>query len=155
LPLARFSTHNRSHGQTAKPQKVRPRLGARLRVWLAAVGGCGWPWGSPELLIPGAAAQTRVVSMAGIRRGSWESARAFKGIICDDISEFESYMPTQAVRSPPADIRAWSCRITFGRGKELQPRGRYRRGRAYQTSVPGRRILWPRYQRRRRSLALG
>src|SRR6266480_3162613 len=31
---------------------------------------------SPELLIPGAAAQTRVVSLAGIRLGSWESARA-------------------------------------------------------------------------------
>src|SRR5712672_407182 len=44
----------------------------------------------PELRIPGAAAQTRVVSMAAIRLGSWESARAFKGIICDDISEFES-----------------------------------------------------------------
>src|SRR5262249_50958478 len=29
---------------------------------------------SPELRIPGAAAQTRVVSMAGIRLGSWESA---------------------------------------------------------------------------------
>src|SRR6266481_3469703 len=37
----------------------------------------------------------------------------------------------------------------------FSPPGRYRRGRAYQTSVPGRRILWPRYQRRRRSLALG
>src|SRR5258706_2270113 len=45
---------------------------------------------SPELLIPGVAAQTRVVSLAAIRLGSWESARAFKGIICDDISEFES-----------------------------------------------------------------
>src|SRR5215813_11954993 len=54
---------------------------------------------SPELRIPGAAAQTRVVSMVGIRLGSWESVRAFKGIICDDISEFESYMPSQAVRS--------------------------------------------------------
>src|SRR6478672_4996114 len=47
----------------------------------------------PELRIPGAAAQTRVVCVAGIRLGSGESARAFKGIICDDISEFESYMP--------------------------------------------------------------
>src|SRR6266404_1168521 len=44
---------------------------------------------SLELRIHGAAAQTRVVSMAGIRFGSWESARAFKGIICDDISEIE------------------------------------------------------------------
>jgi hypothetical protein len=26
-----------------------------------------------------------------------ESARLFKGIICDDISEFESHMPSQAV----------------------------------------------------------
>ena len=37
--------------------------------------------------------------MAGIRLRSWESARAFKGIICDDISEFESYMPIHAVGS--------------------------------------------------------
>src|SRR5215469_8406515 len=54
---------------------------------------------SPELRIPAAAAQTRVVSLAGIRLGSWESARAFKGIICVDISEFESYMPSHAVGS--------------------------------------------------------
>src|SRR6476620_12478504 len=51
----------------------------------------------PELRIPGAAAQTRAVSMAAIRLGSWESARAFKGVICDDISEFESHMPSHAV----------------------------------------------------------
>jgi hypothetical protein len=51
----------------------------------------------PELRIPGAAAQTRVVSMSGIRPGSGESARGFKGIICDDISEFESHMPSHAV----------------------------------------------------------
>src|SRR6476661_5352983 len=66
---------------------------------------------SPELLISGAAAQTRVVSMAAIRLGSWESARAFKGIICDDISEFESHMPSHAVglpqvRSPMGNLRA-------------------------------------------------
>src|ERR1700746_2644246 len=52
---------------------------------------------SPGLRIPGAAAQTRVVSRAGIRLGPWESARTFKGIICDDISEFESHMPSHAV----------------------------------------------------------
>ena len=39
--------------------------------------------------------------------------------------------------------------------RKLRLTGWYRRGRAYQTSEPGRRILWPRYQRRRRSLALG
>ena len=27
------------------------------------------------------------------------SVRPFKGIICDDVSEFESHMPSQAVRS--------------------------------------------------------
>src|SRR5262249_32114055 len=54
---------------------------------------------SPELRIPGAAAQTRVVSMAGIRLDSRKSVRAFKGIICDDISEFESSHASQTVRS--------------------------------------------------------
>ena len=58
---------------------------------------------SPELRIPGAAAQTRIVSVAEIRRGSGKSARAFKGIICDDISEFESYMPSHAVGIRRAD----------------------------------------------------
>ena len=53
----------------------------------------------PELRIPGAAAQTRVVCVAGIRVGSGESPRAFKGIICHDISEFESHMPSHAVSS--------------------------------------------------------
>src|SRR6516162_9675179 len=54
---------------------------------------------SPRAAYPGAAAQTRLVSRAGIRLGPWESARAFKGIICDDISEFESCLPSHAVRS--------------------------------------------------------
>jgi hypothetical protein len=54
---------------------------------------------SPELRIPGAATQTRVVCVAGIRFGSGESAQAFKGIICDEISEFESSLPSHAVRS--------------------------------------------------------
>ena len=56
----------------------------------------------PELRTPGAAAQTRMVSVARVRLGSWESARAFKGIICDDVSEFESYMPSHAVRGKKA-----------------------------------------------------
>jgi hypothetical protein len=54
---------------------------------------------SPELLFPNAAAQTRIVSKARIRLDSCKSVRSFKGIICDDISEFESYMPSQAVGS--------------------------------------------------------
>src|SRR6516162_7390358 len=58
---------------------------------------------SPELRIPRAAAQTRVVSMAGIRLGSWESARAFKGIICDDISEIA--VGTLITERPPQSGR--------------------------------------------------
>jgi hypothetical protein len=58
----------------------------------------------PELRIPGAAAQTRIVSMAKIRLDRRKSTRLFKGIICDDISEFESYMPSHAVQSPPAQM---------------------------------------------------
>src|SRR6266446_5010555 len=41
----------------------------------------------PRAAYPRAAAQTRVVSLAGIRLRSWESARVFKGIICADVSE--------------------------------------------------------------------
>jgi hypothetical protein len=42
---------------------------------------------SPELRIPNAAAQTRIVSKARIRLDSRKSVRSFKGIICDYISE--------------------------------------------------------------------
>jgi hypothetical protein len=59
---------------------------------------------SPELRMPGAAAQTRMVSVGEIRRGSGKSARRFKGIICDAISEFESSHPSHAVRSLPANV---------------------------------------------------
>ena len=52
-----------------------------------------------QLRITGAAAQTRMVSVARIRLVSRKSARLFKGIICNDISEFESHMPSQPV--PP------------------------------------------------------
>jgi hypothetical protein len=41
----------------------------------------------PELRIPNAAAQTRIVSKARIRLDSGKSVRSFKGIICADISE--------------------------------------------------------------------
>jgi hypothetical protein len=52
----------------------------------------------------GAGAQTLIVSMARIWLGSGESARAFRGIIWDDISELESDMPSHAVQSPPAQM---------------------------------------------------
>jgi len=50
-----------------------------------------------ELRIPGIAAQTRMVSLARIRLVSRKSPRIFKRIICDDVSEFESHMPSHAV----------------------------------------------------------
>src|SRR5262249_51304146 len=40
-----------------------------------------------------------MVSVAKIRLDRRKSTRLFKGIICDDISEFESHMPSQAVPS--------------------------------------------------------
>src|SRR6516165_12363566 len=58
-----------------------------------------------ELRIPGIAAQTRMVSLARIRLVSRKSPRIFKRIICDDVSEFESHMPSHAVRSPPDRIQ--------------------------------------------------
>ena len=58
----------------------------------------------PELRIASAAAQTRMVSVARSRPNSLKSMRLFKGIICDDISEFESHMPSHAVGSPVAKM---------------------------------------------------
>jgi hypothetical protein len=53
----------------------------------------------PELRVLNGAAQTRMVSVARIRLHSGESARHFKGIFCDDISEFESDQLSHAVGS--------------------------------------------------------
>jgi hypothetical protein len=44
----------------------------------------------PERHFPSGAAQTRIVSVARIRLDPRKSVRPFKGIICGDISEFES-----------------------------------------------------------------
>jgi hypothetical protein len=53
-----------------------------------------------ERHFPSGAAQTRIVSVARIRLDSRKSVRPFKGIICGDISEFESCQPSHAVSSP-------------------------------------------------------
>src|SRR6266513_216956 len=53
----------------------------------------------PERHFPSGAAQTRVVSAARIRLDPRKSVRSYKGIIYGGISEFESYMPSHAVRS--------------------------------------------------------
>jgi hypothetical protein len=52
----------------------------------------------PERHFPSGAAQTRIVSVARIWLDSRKSVRSFKGIICGDISEFESSHPSHAVR---------------------------------------------------------
>src|SRR5258705_8168761 len=66
---------------------------------------CLDPGTRPELHLPNAAAQTRIVSVARIRLDSRKSVRSFKGIICADISEFESRMPSHAVGSLWLDAR--------------------------------------------------
>src|SRR5262249_32278046 len=55
---------------------------------------------SPELRIPGAAAQTRVVSKAGIRLGSWESARA--RLVSPAQASLPRSWPTPELRIPNA-----------------------------------------------------
>ena len=100
LPLADHLWIERDRGQfmPSRRRRMMANVGAERLLKIPAEP-------SPELRIPGAAAQTRVVSMAGIRLGSWESAPAFKGIICVDISEFESSHASQPVRSPEANMR--------------------------------------------------
>jgi hypothetical protein len=60
----------------------------------------------PSCVPPGAAAQPRMVSVVRIRLDSHKSMRPFKGIICDDISEFESYHLSHAVGSLSANMPA-------------------------------------------------
>ena len=97
----------------------------------------------PELRLD-AAAQTGIVSVARIRLDPWESPRPFKGLICDDISEFESDHLSQAVGLhvpvlfwdlPPHQPRA----ALTSQG----PSGREPRGALWQVSarhVPARRV---------------
>jgi hypothetical protein len=71
-------------------------LSAKLRVRLAAQTD-SLSSATPELRISNAAAQTRIVSKARIRLDHRKSVQPFKGIFCDDISEFESSHPSHAV----------------------------------------------------------
>src|SRR5215469_14558502 len=88
---------------TDLPQRAPDRkLGCRRIIFgPTCARGRGMLAAGPELRITGAAAQTRMVSVARIRLVSRKSTRLFKGILCDDISEFETHMPSHAVRSPP------------------------------------------------------
>ena len=82
LPPADHLLNERDRGQFVPSRRRRMMAKVRVERLLKIPAEP-----SPELRISAAAAQTRVVSLAGIRLGSWESARAFKGIICADISE--------------------------------------------------------------------
>src|SRR6266516_1844673 len=84
----------RNRGPIRALQPCRSMANARRRTLLVDPGST-----RPELRIPNAAAQTRIVSVARIRLDSWKSLRTFKGIICADISEFESYHLSHAVGS--------------------------------------------------------
>ena len=57
--------------------------------------GC-WPPG-PSCVSPAPQLKREMLSVARIRPDSRKSVRAFKGIICDDISEFESSHASHAV----------------------------------------------------------
>src|SRR5215471_17663053 len=112
LPPADHLLIERDRGQFVPSRRRRMMANVRAeRLLKIPAESC------PELRILAAAAQTRVVSMAGIRLGSWESARAFKGIICVDVSEFESYMPSHGVGSlwGRRDRSAPQCRLLHGR----------------------------------------
>src|SRR6266478_7752105 len=88
-------------------------LGSRRLIIQRAVTRLTRSGGSrPELRLLDAAAQTRIVSKARIRLDSRKSVRSFKGIICNDISEFESYMPSQAVGVSATNVRRRSISVT-------------------------------------------
>jgi hypothetical protein len=101
LPRADHLLIERDRGQFAPSR--RRRMMANVRAEQP----------SAELLIPGSAAQPRIVSKAKIRLNSRKYVRSFKGIICADISEFESYMPRHAVEitAQITRIRSRAARI--------------------------------------------
>ena len=99
LPLADHPLIERDRGQFVPSRRRRMMANVRAERLLKIPAEP-----SPELRIPNAAAQTRIVSKAGIRLDSRKSVRSFKGIICVDIAEFESHMPSHAVRSRPAKM---------------------------------------------------
>src|SRR5207245_3624443 len=112
---------------------------ARARLVSLAQAFLPRSWPTAELRIPNAAAQTRIVSKARIRLDSRKSVRSFKGIICVDISDFESFSVgagwCQALSECSVDLmwdvtRRWirrmrwtnlqrrPCRKTYGRHQD-------------------------------------
>src|SRR6516164_1271535 len=127
--LAEPSPEQRIPGAAAQTRVVSMagiRLGswesARTRLVSPAQASLPRSWPTPELRIPNAAAQTRIVSKARIRLDSRKSVRSFKGIICVDISEFESYMPSHAVGSLWR-VKLARSELLFARAASGQCRG--------------------------------
>jgi hypothetical protein len=75
----------------------------------------------PELRIRSAAAQTRIVSVARPRLDLRKSVRPFKGIFCDDISEFESDHPSHAVGSQGTSAICGADATRHRRARALVP----------------------------------
>ena len=76
----------------------------------------GMPTLGQSCVPPGAAAQTRMVCVAGIRLDSHRSIRAFNGIICDEISEFEALDGMSSLREYLRRSRGLSAVRGVGKG---------------------------------------
>src|SRR5215831_3381997 len=94
LPPADHLLIERDRGQFVPSRRRHMMANVRAECLLKIPAEPG-----PELRIPGAAAQTRIVSKARIGLDSRKSVRSFKKIICVDISEFESSHASHAVGS--------------------------------------------------------
>ena len=87
-----------------RPERIADRLATRarrdpMRRSRSAARNAALLRGGLELGRSYNRSSNAKVSAAGIRLDSRKIYRAFKGIICDDVSEFESYMPSQPVWS--------------------------------------------------------
>src|SRR6516164_7721371 len=103
LPPADHLLSERDRGQFVPSRRRRMMANVRVERLLKIPAEP-----SPELRIPNAAAQTRIVSVAKIRLDRRKSTRLFKGIICDDISEIA--VGTLITERPPHR----SVRAQFG-----------------------------------------
>src|SRR5262245_47667333 len=95
----------------------------------------------PELRLPNPVAQTRNSLCRRFRLDSRKSVRPFKGIICDDVSEFESCTPSQAVPSLPANVGKHRSNGVVPRS-DLQPKRRLCRTATGRRAKQGHVLFW-------------
>jgi hypothetical protein len=84
------------------------------------------------------AAQTRIVSAAGIHR---KSVRPFKGIFCNDISEFESYMQRLVILWIRRDVGLRAGLLVALRMRPVRSLNDFKRNKATRTRPWGQRIV--------------